>query len=1121
MTGRSIGALTAVTVVLLSASAAQARTTAPPPKVPSSVDQVAQKVQVAQAQGTKNASRKGNALVDVTPGGRLSLVLHSLRPLTLDERAQLDRLGATIVSTLRPSRLVPTTGVTQVLVPAAQVDSVAAMSWVKAMTSSETPETNVGAVTSEGVAFHHADDVQSAGIDGTGVSVGVTSDGVQNRASAVASGDLPNNVNVLDAGSNDEGTAMLEIVHDMAPGAGLLFDATTSFNDYISSLQNLANNGADVIADDLAFDSEPAFQRGLSAKTADDIAAAGVPVHVAAGNLAQAHAARVVANGSGGGPDGKSFSAVPAGCPYSPTNAVAIAPGGDTTFDLTLGSDSATPANGTSFTLQWSEPRSIFPTVGAGGFTNLDLFVMDSGLTKCLGFSNTSQSNGVGDTLEQVTTAANLAGTNAKIVVNVRGTSSAVAAPTLDLRWRRAASNTDATTQEGSLDPEVNFTGQAYAVAAVRANSGVEGFTGGGPVQIRTTTQCPGGATGNCTGVAGPAASTFASPAFGGADGVSVTGAGTFSTTFFGTSAAAPHSAACDALVRDAINSPNASVATTRAALVSGAVDEAPPGPDNVTGAGLLDCAKSIPQKLSVGDATVTEGNAGTVDANFTVTLANPPPDNVTVDYATADGSAKSTSDYQGTSGTLTFAAGQTTKTVTVNVNGDNIDELNEGFTLKLSNPHNALVTDDTGAGTILNDDHAKLSIDDVTVTEGDTGDRSATFTVTSSNPADRTISVDYATSDDTAKQPSDYAQTTGTLTYTPGEQTHTFTVPVHGDIVDELDERYLVDLANPAVASIADGHAIGTIIDDDQATLTIDDVTVTEGNTGTVAATFTVSSSNPADRVITADYATSDDSATQPDDYVKTAGTLVYQPFEQVQKITVPVRGDTIDELEEHYFVDLSHPVVATITDGHGIGTIVDDDRNGAFTCRASGLRGPITEPSVANAPDKPCKAESKATGGTLNLLSVATAQTPTDLTSAPPAAGDNAAAHAQAANLVLTSGLNVIRLSALTSDARAECTAGGPTAGPPKLTGSSRVTALSVNGQPVVTTAASITVPLILATLRVNQTIVGPQEITQRALVIDNALGPDVVVAEARAGYTGTAAHPDGTPDAHPCKV
>src|SRR5206468_785981 len=95
-------------------------------------------------------------------------------------------------------------------------------------------------------------------------------------------------------------------------------------------------------------------------------------------------------------------------------------------------------------TLQWSEPRAIFPTVGQGGFTDLNLYVMNAALTQCLAQSTLVQANGVGDTLEQVSVGvAN--GTTVKLVVDVEGTSSAVAAPTIDLRWRNVNA-VDATT---------------------------------------------------------------------------------------------------------------------------------------------------------------------------------------------------------------------------------------------------------------------------------------------------------------------------------------------------------------------------------------------------------------------------------------------------------------------------------------------------------------------------------------------------------------------------------------------------------------------------------------------------------------------------------------------------
>ena len=183
---------------------------------------------------------------------------------------------------------------------------------------------------------------------------------------------------------------------------------------HAAALANLVANGADVITEDLAFDTEPAFQSGLLASTGDAIAAAGVPVHSSAGNMGQRHAARVTATGTGGGPDGTTGPYT--GCSFTPDNAVAIAPGNDTTFDVTLGAASGT---GATFVLQWSEPRSIFPTVGQGGFTDVDLYVMDQGLTMCLGQSVALQGFGVGDTLEVVSLPASLSGTNAKVVVDV------------------------------------------------------------------------------------------------------------------------------------------------------------------------------------------------------------------------------------------------------------------------------------------------------------------------------------------------------------------------------------------------------------------------------------------------------------------------------------------------------------------------------------------------------------------------------------------------------------------------------------------------------------------------------------------------------------------------------
>src|SRR5204862_3124170 len=109
---------------------------------------------------------------------------------------------------------------------------------------------------------------------------------------------------------------------------------------------------------------------------------------------------------------------------------------------------------------------------------------------------------------------------------------------------------------------------------------------------------------------------------------------------------------------------------------------------------------------LSINNVNVAEGNSGTTNANFIVTLSAASGRTVTVNYATADGTATAPSDYVAIpTTTLTFNPGQTTKTITVPVNGDIVDESDEAFTVNLFNPTNATLAGATGTGTIIDDD--------------------------------------------------------------------------------------------------------------------------------------------------------------------------------------------------------------------------------------------------------------------------------------------------------------------------------------------------------------------------------------------------------------------------------
>lgn len=225
------------------------------------------------------------------------------------------------------------------------------------------------------------------------------------------------------------------------------------------------------------------------------------------------------------------------------------------------------------------------------------------------------------------------------------------------------------------------------------------------------------------------------------------------------------------------------------------------------------------PPEISIDDVTQNEGDAGTTPFTFTVTLSGASPDTVTVDFATADGTATvADGDYQSASGTVTFAPGDTSEPITVLVNGDTKFEPNEDFFVNLSNPVNGTIADGQGEGTILNDDpQPAISINDVAVDEGNFGTTPATFTVSLSNPSFETITVDFATADGTATvADNDYLPAAGTVTFLPGDTSENVTVTVNGDTNIEPDENFFVNLSNPVNATIADGQGEGTIVNDD-----------------------------------------------------------------------------------------------------------------------------------------------------------------------------------------------------------------------------------------------------------------------------------------------------------------
>ena len=447
---------------------------------------------------------------------------------------------------------------------------------------------------------------------------------------------------------------------------------------------------------------------------------------------------------------------------------------------------------------------------------------------------------------------------------------------------------------------------------------------------------------------------------------------------------------------------------------------------------------------ISVADIAVAEGNAGQGAATFTVRLSAPSTTAVSLAYATAPGSAAAGTDFEARSGTLIFAPGETTKTVTVVVKGDAAVEANETFSLVLSGAVGATLVGTGATATIVNDDATIVTppaatVTDAAVTEDARGSVQAIFTVSLTRPADGPVSLRYATRDGTAIAGADYVAASGTIAFAAGETSKTIAVAVQDDQAVEGDEAFALVLSDAAGASIGRGTGTATIRDNDapppptppatgavsyavasdwgngftaevqvtasasrldgwtvafdagfsitnlwnaeivshvgthyvirnaawngavapsgtvsfgfQAStssghdvsqlvlaaaggtggalpaLSIADATVTEGNAGSASESFTVSLSHAATTAVTVGFATASGSAVAGADFVAATGTITFNPGEVSKVLTVAVLGDTVQEATETYGITLSAASGATIADGAAVGTILDND--------------------------------------------------------------------------------------------------------------------------------------------------------------------------------------------------
>ena len=445
--------------------------------------------------------------------------------------------------------------------------------------------TGVGSKSTEGDVTHRAFSARGAfNVDGTGIKIGVLSDGVTNLAASQASGDLgPVTILPGQAGSGDEGTAMLEIVHDVAPGAQLFFaTANTGITRFAQNIRDLRAAGCDIIVDDFFYFVETPFQDGqapslrsntnggILIQAVNDVTASGALYFSSAGNSGNLN------DGTSGVWEGSFVDGGPTGAPLP---AGSLHNFGGQNFNL------QTAPGQSQIDLYWSDPLG-------GSSNDYDLFRLSADGTTVTA-SSTNIQNGTQDPFEAV---GQPTGPSRYVIVKKTGAADRF----LHLNTNRGRLSIATAGQTHGHAAAANAFGCAAVPAAAAfpnpfgPSNVVETFSSDGPrrifFQADGTPITPGdfSATGGLL---------RQKPDITAADGVTVTGVGGFPSPFFGTSAAAPHAAAIAALLKSA--NPSFTPEQIRAALTGSAIDIEAPGVDRDSGAGIIDAFAAL-QALGV-----------------------------------------------------------------------------------------------------------------------------------------------------------------------------------------------------------------------------------------------------------------------------------------------------------------------------------------------------------------------------------------------------------------------------------------------------------------------------------------------------------------------------------------
>jgi hypothetical protein len=799
------------------------------------------------------------------------------------------------------------------------------------------------------------------GIDGSGVEVGVLSDSynaLDGAAAGVTAGELPGAgncagyttpVDVLadDSSGGDEGRAMLEAVHDLAPGSPLAF--ATADNGMFSMADNiraLKNAGARVIADDVTYLDEPMFQEGPVGMAIDDVTASGVTYFSSAANENVVDA---------GGHDIGSYEApayrpttcpteltsepYPISWPYLDCHDFDPGPGVDNTAGYTL-----LPYDGTShegllaMELQWAEPWN-------GVNTDFDLFLFDADTHQLLAYSDfiNPTTDGLQEPFEFLAYQNKTGVTEHVEVVIARYTEPGYPTPgTPRLKTSLFEGGlTDVTSAEynssnstDTFGPTIlGHNGGVNTISTAAVNyadlTKPEYYSSHGPV-----TYYFGAADG--TTAASPLSSPLVSsdPDIAAVDCATNSFFGSASAPyhFCGTSQAAPHAAAVAALVLDRF--PSLTPAEV-AAHLEGTAHTVAAGTQATVGAGLVnadDAAQTL-AFLSQPSYSVSEA-AG--HATVTVERTGDPSGTASVEITTADGTAKAGVDYTSLDHqVVSFANGQTSATVQVDVADNDVVDGSRTLSLALSNASGVVIANPYSATLTITDDDTSFALSAASYSVNE-GVGSAQIEIDRSGSTTSAGSVHFATANGSAAAGSDYTAVSQTVSFGVGETSKTVSIPITDDQVYEGSETVSLSLDSPSetsgTASLGSpATATLTITDNDEATIALSASSYTVPENGG-SASINVVRSGALGSAFSVTFATSNGTAVAGRDYTAVSQTVSFGVGETSKTVSISVIDNKKVDGKRAVNIAISSPSSGSVLGSPSTAalTIIDNDHPG-----------------------------------------------------------------------------------------------------------------------------------------------------------------------------------------------